>query len=218
MCTVSSVATTFKEPGFFHLHEIQLSLRENEFEITDRKKATCFKYADIEAFSAITVANYFNGTPQGLAHHLKLWRSSADEPAAFLLQQFPEKIKRPKILGVTVPFSATHTNPANDAVYDELIERISYRISRKMLERVERLGRSPWVPNVNLTRDGIEFFQEGKNTMQCRFSEISSTELSDGMWNLRANSESLNELQIPVATMNFLPGLKLFGVLAAYSS
>ena len=206
--------TSFKEPGIIRVHQIHLRLLEEEFEIENRKTNHRFRYDEIEAFSTWTVSHYLNGQPQGISHTLRLWpKNATDVPLEFLFQQFPEKIERSKIWGVTVPFSQTHGNPANDPVFDELVEQLSCQVSIEMMERIEIQGTTPWVPQVHLTKTGVVFAQQNQPELFCRFDEIEKDEISDGQWRITAPSSSLLDLEIGLASINFYPGLRLFEVL-----
>ena len=207
--------TTFKEPGLIRVHNNHLRLFESEFEIEDRKSSCRFRFDQIEAMSTATVSNYFNGVPQGIAHSLKLWpkETANTGPIEFLLQQFPEKVDRPRVWGVTVPFSATHANPDSDPVFEELVARLVYQLSLKMIDNVEKQGFTPWVPQVKLTNREIIFSTKHQAELSCRFDEIASFDMPDGLWQITAPGTSLEELQIGTGSINFYPGLKVFEVL-----
>lgn len=207
--------TTFKEPGLLRVHNIHLRLYENEFEIEDRKGSCRFRFDQFEAMSTATVSNYFNGVPQGIAHSLRLWpKATANSgPVEFLLQQFPEKVDRPRVLGVTVPFSATHANPGNDPVFEELVARLVYQLSLQMIENVETHGFTLWVPQVKLTDRGIQFSPKNQPELSCRFDEIVASHMADGQLLIAAPNSSLTDLQIGTGAINFYPGLKVFEVL-----
>lgn len=207
--------TTFREPGLIRVHNIHLRLFENEFEIKDRKSNFRLRFDQILAMSSATVSNYCNGVPQGVVHALKLWpKATANcDPVEFLLQQFPEKLDRPRVWGIPVPFSATHANPDNDPVFDELVARLAYQLSLQMIENVDKQGFTPWVPQVKLTKREILFSPKNQPELSCRFDEIETADITDGQWQITAPNSPLKDLQIGTGSINFQPGLKVFEVL-----
>ena len=215
MCTTQKeTRTSFKDPGLIRVHQIHLSLFDDSFEIENRKHTHRFRYDEIEAMSTATVSYYINGQPQGISHTFRIWpRTETNVPLEFLFQQFPAKVERPKFLGVTVPFTQTHENPLNDPVFDDLIKRLSYQISLQMLNRIEQLGTTPWVPQVHLTNDGIVFAQKNQPELSCRFDQIETEQMVEDQWQITAPTSPMGDLQIGTASVNFYSGLRLFSVL-----
>lgn len=205
--------SSFVVSGLIRNREIVVRRHAAGFCILKRKREHLYPLDSIEAFTFSKVSSHFGRTPSGLTYYMAIWRvgETHEKPAWFSFWKPAQRVRSDRVFGlpIKVPFNFTTINPTYDETLENICADLTVAISARLLARLERDGSAPWIPDLYITRGGLEYHANDGRVQKCAFHEIRHLNIEESACTLLSSSADLPKLSLDTTAINFYPGFTL---------
>ena len=197
---ISETEFILSPPGWLFRRSARLKRFENGFSLSGTKQPEVLaRYDEMPAFSEQRVSYFLESIPTGIKYYFQFaWPTATSKLVGYTLE----------IPAEGSVWKGTLRNPSSHPELEALKSDLSYGIASRMIRDFNAGQIVQWIPDVFLCPDGVEF-RSAKTPGIMPYAEIDSCEMQVDNLCLRSSSASLRMLNIPLAALNFHPGLRV---------